>query len=217
MIQAVANDKIADRKDTTKQKKDKASEGKVTKDWKEDKISILIHLLGERPSLWDLFKKDYSKRDVNDAAYKEVADIFGCNITSIKGKINGLRAQSGRKRAKVNQTKSGQSADELYISNWAHYQSLSFLQPAKSSSSKNTLKQSNEDLDEIECTEKKTYSGSKKKSLTERKIELLIEVCSDAIADSTLIESPGIKRSAFATYVEEKLSGLNKRQGTIAK
>ena len=44
MIQAVANDKIADRKDTTKQKKDKASEGKVTKDWKEDKISILIHL-----------------------------------------------------------------------------------------------------------------------------------------------------------------------------
>ena len=87
----------------------------------------------------------------------------------------------------------------------------------KSSSSKNTLKQSNEDLDEIECTEIKTYSESKKKPLTEKKIELLIEVCSDAIADSTLIESPGIKRSAFATYVEEKLSGLNKRQGTIAK
>ena len=31
MIQAVANDKIADRKDTTKQKKDKASEGKLPK------------------------------------------------------------------------------------------------------------------------------------------------------------------------------------------
>ena len=127
MIQAVANAKIADRKDTTKQKQDKASEGKVTKDWKEGKISILIHLLGERPSLWDLFKKDCSKRDVNDAAYKEAADIFGCNITSIKGKINGLRAQYGRERVKVNQTKSGQSADELYMNNWAHYQSLSFL------------------------------------------------------------------------------------------
>ena len=44
MILEVANDKMADGKDTTKQKKDMASEGKVTKDWKEDKISILIHL-----------------------------------------------------------------------------------------------------------------------------------------------------------------------------
>ena len=34
----------------------------------------------------------------------------------------------------------------------------------KSSSSKNTLKQSNEDLDETKCTEVKAYSGSRKKS-----------------------------------------------------
>ena len=86
----------------------------------------------------------------------------------------------------------------------------------KSSSSKNTLKQSNEDLDETECTEVKAYSGSKKKSLAEKKIGLLTKY-TDAITNSTLIESQGIKCSAFATIVEKKLSGLNKRQRIIAK
>ena len=62
--------------------------------------------------------------------------------------------------AKKNKMKSGQSTDELYVNNWAHYQSLAFLQPVMtSSSSKNTLKQPNEDLDEIQCTEVKAYSG----------------------------------------------------------
>ena len=54
---------------------------------------------------------------------------------------------------KVNKTKSGEGIDELYVSNWAHYQNLAFLQPAMTSSrSKNTLKKSNKDLDEVECT-----------------------------------------------------------------
>ena len=67
---------------------------------------------------------------------------------------------------KENTRKSEESTGELYVSNWTYYQSLAFLQPVmKSSSSKNTLKQSNKDVDEIECTEVKTYSGSKKKSL----------------------------------------------------
>ena len=57
---------------------------------------------------------------------------------------------------------------------------------------------------------------SKKTSLAEKKIELLTE-CTDAITNFTLIESQGIKHSAFATYVEENLSGLNKRQRTIAE
>ena len=113
--------------------------------------------------------------------HKEITDIFGCNIFSIKGKFNGLRVQYGREMAKVNKMKSGQSRDDLCVSNWAHYQILTFLQPEmKSSNSKNTLKQSNEDQDEIECTKVKAYSASKKKSLAEKKIELLTK-CTDAI------------------------------------
>ena len=46
-----------------------------------------------------------------------MADVFGCNITSIKGKINGLRAQYGCEMAKVNETKSWQSTGKLYVSN----------------------------------------------------------------------------------------------------
>ena len=92
-----------------------------------------------------------------------------------------------------------------------------FLQPVvKPYSSKNTLKQYNEDLDEVECIEEKAYSGSKKKSLAEKKIELITK-CTNAVTNSILIESQGIKRSSFATYVEEKLSGLNKPQTTIAE
>ena len=92
-----------------------------------------------------------------------------------------------------------------------------FLPPVmKSSSSKNTLKQSNEDLDQIKCTEVKAYSGSKKNLLAEKKIKLLTK-CTYSITNSTLIESQGLKHPAFATYVEENLSGLNKRQRTIAK
>ena len=119
--------------------------------------------------------------------------------------------------AKKNKIKNGQSTDEPYVNNWAHYQSLAFLQPVMtSSSSKNTLKQPNEDLDEIQCTEVKAYSRPKKKLLAEKKVELLTK-CTNAKTNSTLIESQGIKRSAFATYVEGKLSGLNKRQRTIAE
>ena len=32
--------------------------------------------------------------------HKEITDIFGCNISSIKGKFNGLRVQYGREMAK---------------------------------------------------------------------------------------------------------------------
>ena len=86
----------------------------------------------------------------------------------------------------------------------------------KSSNSKITLKQSSEDLDEIEYTEMKAYSGSKKNSLAEKTTKLLTK-CANAITNSTLIESQGIKSSAFATFVEEKLSGFNKHQRTIAE
>ena len=56
----------------------------------------------------------------------------------------------------------------------------------------------------------------KKKPSAEKKIKLLTK-CTDAINNTTLIEFQGIKCSTRATYVEEKLSGLNKCQRTIAK
>ena len=94
MVQEMADDKMAEGKDTTKKKKDNSSKGKGAKDWKEDEVSMQNEPLEEIPSPWDVFNKNYSKHDVKDIAYKEIVDVFGCNITSIKGKINGLRANT---------------------------------------------------------------------------------------------------------------------------
>ena len=54
----------------------------------------------------------------------------------------------------------------------------------KSSSSKITLKQPSEDLNEIEYTEVNAYSGSKKKSLAEKRSNYSATKCT-----ATLIES----------------------------
>ena len=78
---------------------------------------MLIELLEERPSLWEVFNKDYSKRDVKHTAYKEIADVFGCNITSIKSKANRLIAQYGCEMTEMSKTKRGQSTEESYLSN----------------------------------------------------------------------------------------------------
>ena len=88
MVREVADNKIAKRKDTAKEKKYKVSKDKGAKDWTENKVSMLIELLEEKPSFWDIFNKYYSKLEVKDATYKEIADVFACNITSVKGKIN---------------------------------------------------------------------------------------------------------------------------------
>ena len=212
-------------KDTAKKaKEEKEKEGNTAKktkskggkDWTDEEISLLIDMLEEKPCLWDVFDKEYTKRDVKEIAYTEIASSLDTNIESIKAKINGLRAQLGREVAKVNKTKSGQSTDELYASSWIHYDRLSFLLPViKSSKSRDTLKRKNEEEnEEVEETRFST-PGLKKKTIAERKIELLSK-CTEAITKKP-VESADSKHSAFALYVDEKLSQLGKRDRRIAE
>ena len=106
-------------------------------------------MLEEKHCLWDDFDKEYTKRDIKEIVYTEIASSQDTNIESIKTKINGLGAELGREVAKVNKTKSGQSEDELYAYSWIHYDRLSFLLPViKSSKSRDTLKRKNEDENE---------------------------------------------------------------------
>ena len=53
---------------------------------------MLIELLKERPSLWDVFNKDYSKCDIKNTAYKEIAEVFGCNMTSNQGQYQWIKS-----------------------------------------------------------------------------------------------------------------------------
>ena len=104
----------------------KKTKSKGGKDWTDEEISLMIDMLEEKPCLWDVFDKEYMKRDVKEIAYTDLVSCLDTNIESIKAKINGLRAQLGREVAKVNKTKSGQSTDELYASSWIHCDRLSF-------------------------------------------------------------------------------------------
>ena len=73
-------------------------------------------MLEEKPCSWDVFDKEYTKRDNKEIAYMEIASSLDANIESIKAEINGLRAQLGREVATVNKAMNGQSTDELYAS-----------------------------------------------------------------------------------------------------
>ena len=79
----------------------------------------------------------------------------------------------------------------------------------KSSKSGDTLKRNNEEENkEVEETRFSTL-GLKKKTINERKIELLSK-CTEAITKKPV-------ESAFALYVDEKLSQLGKRDRRIAE
>ena len=69
------------------------------------------------------------KRDMKEIGYSEIATALNTTNASVKTKINGLRAHLGREITKEKTTKSGQSTEELYKSNWVHYDKLSFLIP----------------------------------------------------------------------------------------
>ena len=173
-------------------------------------------MLEEKSFLWDVFDKEYTKRDVKEIAYTGIASSLDTNIESIKAKINGLRAQLGREVAKANKTKSGQSTDELYASTWIYYDRLSFLLPViKSSKCRDTLKRKNEEENEEVEEERFSTPGLKKKTIAERKIELLSK-CNEAITKKP-VESADSKHSSFALYVDEKLSQLGKCDRRIAK
>ena len=123
----------------SKAAKPEDSKAKSAKDWTDDEISLLIDLLESNTCLWH--HKDYSKRDLKEIAHSNIAESFDTNIASIKTKINSLRTQFGKELTKERRTKSGQSTDELYSSNWIHFDKLAFLtQVFWASKSRDTVK-----------------------------------------------------------------------------
>ena len=60
-------------------------------------------------------------RYMKEIGYSEIATALNTTNASVKTKINGLRAQLGQEITKEKTTKSGQGTDELYKSNWVHY------------------------------------------------------------------------------------------------
>ena len=136
---------------------------------------------------------------MKEIGYSEIATALNTTNASVKTKINGLRAQLGREIAKEKTTKSGYSTDELYKSNWVHYDKLSFLIPVIGAGKRNSLPE--------DATEKEgeTSPVPRKKSIAEKKLELLSKY-TDAITSKAAVSSepPAQKISNFAMYVDAK-------------
>ena len=50
------------------------------KDWADEEISLLINMLEEKPCLWDVFNEEYTKQDVKEIGYTEIASSLDTNI-----------------------------------------------------------------------------------------------------------------------------------------
>ena len=97
--------------------------------WSDDEIENLIDLYESKPCLWDIFCKEYSKRDMKEKAMNEICEELSVSVDEAKQKWMSLRAQFGRELKNSNKHKSGQSTDELYVSQWIFYDKMQFLQP----------------------------------------------------------------------------------------
>ena len=207
-----------DQREEAKMVSKKEKDSNVKTDWTDDEISLLTDMLEAKPCLWDVYRTDYTKRGIKEIAYTETATSLDKNVPSIKTKINCLRAKLGQEVAKEKK----QSNDELYYSNWIHYDKLAFLVPViGASKSRNALKR----IDLQEDENEKEVGGTpvaKRKTLAEKKLDLLSK-CTEAITANANTkaslpkESATRKMSVFSLYVEEKLSQLDKRDRRIAE
>ena len=57
----------------TVKEKEKDSNAKPAKDWTDEEVPLLIDILEVNPCLWHVYHTDYSKRDVREITYSEIA------------------------------------------------------------------------------------------------------------------------------------------------
>ena len=70
-----------------KTRKKEAAKTKSAKEWTDEETTTLIEMLEANTCFWDVFDKSYSKRDVKEAVYSEIAETLDTNSASVKAKI----------------------------------------------------------------------------------------------------------------------------------
>ena len=71
--------------ETVEQTKETIKNGK--KKWTDDEVQNLIELLEEEPCLWNIFSNEYTKGEVKERAYAELAEHFDSSSPVVKAKI----------------------------------------------------------------------------------------------------------------------------------
>ena len=125
---------------------------------------------------------------------------------------------------KVAKTKSGQSADDLYKSNWAYWDRLQFLQPVmKPGKSRDTLDPRNDDLEHEESSSTDLDSQItahstpriSKKAYETKKSELL-STCISALKEP--VSKPIEKEQChFSMHIAQKLAQFDRRKRAIVE
>ena len=69
-------------KETVEQTKKTIKNGK--KKWTNNEVQDLIELLEEKPCLWDIFPNEYTKGEVKERAYAELAEHFDSSSAIVK-------------------------------------------------------------------------------------------------------------------------------------
>ena len=207
--------------------------GKQKYKWNDQTVEKLIDLYEERPCLWDISDRSYSKRDAKEKALSEIKDELDIELSIIQAKWKSLRAQYGRELAKENKTKSGQSVDELYESSWAFMQKMRFVdQVTKTAKSTSTLKLTDTStVDEESDKEDDKMDDSmvsvsntpnllkqikKKRVNINKEKQKLIAKCTDVLDKRKSPKRPLIE-DPFALYVSHQLKGLDKTRRLIAE
>ena len=163
-------------------------------------------------------------------ALNEIEDVLGIPANEIKNKITSVRSQLGRELSKMAKTKSGQSADELYQSTWAHFDRLKFLHPVvKPGKSKDTLDpyyedsqreiignedSSSESMQITSCTPKVS------KRIYEARRNELIASCINVMKEplhSTKDTGNEQQQCQFSLYISHKLSQFDKKKRALAE
>ena len=143
--------------------------------------------------MWDIFSNEYTKREVKERAYAELAEHFDSSSAIVKAKINALRAQFGREMTKESKAKSGQATDEKYVSKWIFYKQLKFLRPVMATTrSRNSIRTQNNDLDDFVSfpeNEPPLKKETLKTTIAERKLEMLTR-CAESMAPTLSAKQP---------------------------
>ena len=88
-------------------------------------MKCLISSLELLPVLWDVHSVHYCNRNTKQKALVELVAEFAVEDVEVQWKLHILHSQYQQEVKKVHMKKSGQGADEGYMSNWRHFDSLS--------------------------------------------------------------------------------------------
>ena len=62
--------------------------------WSDDEVGCLIDLYESKSCLWDIFNKDYSKRDIKEKALNEISEEVNLSVDEVKQKWLSHRAST---------------------------------------------------------------------------------------------------------------------------